>query len=511
MPKELEALKERIRNLFQPAVEANNTSYGNREGVKQKINKLIDIIVSGKTIELDNVAEEGELVFETDLHGDMGAFLNTLLKNGMVEYDTNNPTGIVFCDPQENKEYTLEELEAKKKISPSREFTDLMNRVQMLPAVEPTEKFKNYINCGDFVDRGKQSEQMIPLVMRLCKKFKDSFPNSEEGPIILRGNHEGFYADGDSRNALGNGGNFLLVAENSTDSENDEKFRTIASLTRKAIYDETLKLAHSVKNTLFSHTVITKNMVKNLAKNLSELSKDPGLANVPGIGEGVSVEETAETFRRLNDHIENDEEFKENDIKDLASALNNFNILRTKLVEYREKAKNKTPYLKGEENLIEMMNGSFLVGGDYLYYKDNITWERRNGTSRNDLIRDIKYVVGHDPVMAHESNLALNNKVLYADTVRSSGYNKDGKTEACYFHCEKSALGGSSFREENIHREEENKELGKPYGGFSFRNKGIYPEEKNKESKNSEVFENLSSEEEDIQQKKRNHKSRKSG
>ncbi|MDR1426075.1 MAG: metallophosphoesterase [Rickettsiales bacterium] len=442
-----ESIKTRVRDLFESAVEVNNEDSEDRKKVNEKIDTLTDIIISCQVIRPDGKAKENEFVFETDLHGDMRAFLDTLLKNGMVEYDSSNLTGIVFCDPNGDLEYTLEELEDKKKTLSIEAFTELMDRIQMLPAVVPTEKFKNYINCGDFLDRGEQSEQMIPLVTRLCKKFGEEFKNSEKGPTILMGNHEVFYVDRNENGAFENSGNFLLIATPTIyDTKTIEKFKTITSLTRKAVYDGTLKLASSKGNTLFSHTVVTKAMVKSLAENLSELSKDPNLAEVLDPKEVERAKETAETFEKLNNLIKEGKEFKEEDIKDLASALNNFNILRTRLVERREKfydePERSLPYLDGEKRLINIMSR----GG-----KGSLTWQRKNQTLESDLIKGIKYVVGHDAVSSKD---IFNSQVLYADTGRSSGYN-NGTTKASYFHCDESAFEGYFFKKEHIYQEKE--------------------------------------------------------
>ncbi|MDR1426077.1 MAG: metallophosphoesterase [Rickettsiales bacterium] len=440
VPESSEALKTRVRDIFQPAVEANNKGSEDRKKVNEKIDTLADIIFSGQTTEPDSKAQKNDFVFETDLHGDMKAFLDTLLKNGMVEYNPKNPTGIVFCDPQGNEEYTLGDLEAEKDKLSSEEFTELMDRIQMLPDVVPTEKFKNYINCGDFLDRGGQSEQMIPLVTRLCRKFKGQFPDSRM-PTFLTGNHEVFYVDSDKENAIENGGNFLLALD---EEQKNKKFKATASLVRKAVYDGTLKLASSKGNTLFSHTVVTKDMVKSLAENLSELSKDPGLAEALWPDAKKLVKKTAKIFRKLDKLIRDNKKFEEKEIRELVSALNNFNILRTKLVERREKfydeSKHLLPYLDGEMKLIDIMSR----GG-----RGSLTWQRRDYTRESDLISGIKYVVGHDAIEFNQKNLGFNNKVFYADTGRSSGYN-NGTTKASYFHCDRSAFEGSSFEEGDI-------------------------------------------------------------
>ncbi|GHU29957.1 hypothetical protein FACS1894152_8280 [Bacilli bacterium] len=84
-----------------------------RQKIKNKIRVLVEIIIGNIYIRpVENLEiDAGAIILETDLHGDMNAFLNTLFKNGMVELNGDNPTGIIFHDPNTGKTYTMEQLE----------------------------------------------------------------------------------------------------------------------------------------------------------------------------------------------------------------------------------------------------------------------------------------------------------------------------------------------------------------------------------------------------------------
>jgi hypothetical protein len=118
------------------------------------------------------------VIFETDLHGDLLVFLYTLLKNGMTEFDRNNKTRIIFYNSSEHKEYTLEKLENYRKDSSAVDVKN-KNRIlyaQILPDVIPTKIYGQYINCGDFVDRGEQTEQVAYMIPFLSRRYRKNFP-----------------------------------------------------------------------------------------------------------------------------------------------------------------------------------------------------------------------------------------------------------------------------------------------------------------------------------------------
>ncbi|GHU26907.1 hypothetical protein FACS1894152_2510 [Bacilli bacterium] len=354
----LDELKQRTLNLFGDSIEEavaleNNDDNRNRARgiIANNIGESLEVIASNlyiTPIEGSGI-ESGHIAVETDLHGDMNAFLNTLLKAGMVEFNKNNPTGVIFYDPQNKKSYTLEELEAEKTRigTEGQNFTELMNRIQIFPDIAPTPKYSQYVNCGDFLDRGKQSEQMIHLINYLGDQCDD---RCILRPKLIVGNHEGFYIDflKDKERfstMLENGAKTLFSYNIQRDKQTCikseglvfKKLKAMSDATRKAVEDGTLALAHNEGNTIFTHAVITRNMVRSLAERFEQLDKLYGKS-----GEGDKelkddVARLAVGFKYLYyEKIDKEIPFSEDDTTKLVEALNGFNRVRVKLIKRSE-------------------------------------------------------------------------------------------------------------------------------------------------------------------------------
>ncbi|MDR2777525.1 MAG: metallophosphoesterase, partial [Rickettsiales bacterium] len=225
----IETTTERVLSLFEEVVDsyANESAKSgsesltkeeignNRERIKERIRHLIRIVFACSDIEKPkDDLPKGTVIFETDLHGDLTAFLCTLLENGMVKFNEANPTGIILYDPIEKKEYKLDELENLKKTNKS-EFDNLIERIQILPDITPTETYSQYINCGDFVDRGEQSEQMAYMIPFLSIRYKGKF-NDKPLPKLIVGNHENFYLVRRYDVAFGNGADSMFSTNSNT-------------------------------------------------------------------------------------------------------------------------------------------------------------------------------------------------------------------------------------------------------------------------------------------------------
>ncbi|MDR2077596.1 MAG: hypothetical protein LBP39_01360, partial [Rickettsiales bacterium] len=149
-----------------------NPEYGEEynEQTKNKaidnLGETFDIIWGSSTIEPKKDIKDNEIFFETDLHGDMRAFLNTLCETGAVKYK-DGEDALIFYNPDvaagEEETYTLDKL-ANLKTTDAEKHIELMKKLQPLANVVPTAKYSQYVNCGDFMDRGKQSEQMIHMI-----------------------------------------------------------------------------------------------------------------------------------------------------------------------------------------------------------------------------------------------------------------------------------------------------------------------------------------------------------
>ncbi|MDR2077613.1 MAG: hypothetical protein LBP39_01445 [Rickettsiales bacterium] len=248
--------------------------------VKNNLKEIIDIVWSSRAIEPKKDIGDDEIFFEASIQGNMRAFLNTLCETGAVKYK-DGEDALFFYNPEkvegEQDRYTLGELENLRKNNVA-EHTKLMKKLQPLANVEPTERYSHYINCGDLMDRGKQSEQMIHMINYLGKLCKNK--DIEPAKLIM-GNHELSYLCNDDKSYGSyvdweNGGNCLYgnFKINGKKSIYFEKAKSLERAVQKAVASGALILAHSEGTTIFSHTVITKDMVNSLAEALRDLRQD---------------------------------------------------------------------------------------------------------------------------------------------------------------------------------------------------------------------------------------------
>ncbi|MDR2077741.1 MAG: metallophosphoesterase, partial [Rickettsiales bacterium] len=309
-------------------------SLNTKDTIENNLGETLDIIWSSRKIKpRDDIADD-DIFFETDLHGDMRAFLNTLCETGAVEYK-DDEEALIFYNPEvdvdwgEKETYTLNELEFLK-VSNFEEHRKLMRKLQPLANVVPTDSYSHYINCGDFMDRGKQSEQMIHLINYLSRQCEEE--DIEPAKLIM-GNHELFYLDSSSRSYLFNKGCCICGYLDTIEEESQmylEKTTSLEKAVQEAVANKALVLAHSEGATLFSHVVITKDMVYGLAKALKQLAKErEKLTNSEPTAD--EIYELADKFKELDTKIEDCEPFDENDAKDLADGLNEFLSMRPEI------------------------------------------------------------------------------------------------------------------------------------------------------------------------------------
>ncbi|MDR1494796.1 MAG: hypothetical protein LBI29_02025 [Rickettsiales bacterium] len=422
----------------------------NLEEVENRLRLLIYMIVGSLATkprkDLESDLSVNSVVVESDLHGDISAFFFTLLRNGMVEFNRSNPIGIIFLDPVEKKEYTLEKLEKRReefeRKFDGKEFASLMFHMQLLPDVIPTERYGRYINCGDFVDRGQQSEQMVFLIRRLYRLYSNLFGDYLI-PRILIGNHENFYIAHDIeysiRYAIANGANNTFsTGRNATEygvSKNCmAKFSAISGSIREAVKSGELCLVYSIGTTLFSHAVITRGMVTELGKYFGAMARalvdsptgwnDPNYVKLKERIQNLAVE-----LKKMTNLVLGERDLTEIEIGKLVLVLNEFNIIRVILVERHgiEVEKGQTVlFLPGEEEIIQIVQG---------LTRESITWIREEDLKMSDLIPGLKYIVGHDANRNNKqwpSTLRMECRISCIDSQRSLGYSEIG-TAANYF------------------------------------------------------------------------------
>ncbi|MDR2777374.1 MAG: hypothetical protein LBB24_01220, partial [Rickettsiales bacterium] len=455
----LEELEDRVLALYESTIEEcyagpRNEDKESWEEIEGRIRGVVRAIVGSRHIEQKGKLGPNDLVFETDLHGDLVAFLNTVLSTGLVKFNEDNPLGIVFYDPLTDQEYDLHTFE-KHVASLGRDRSiELMRRIQLLPDVAPTEDFGKYINCGDILDRGQQSEQLLYLIRRLCGGYSKKYPENS-APTIIIGNHEGLLIIPDYDNSLTvalisaggkNGANHIFSSikyiygyccDSDIKKQNCAlKFRDMGMAVRTAIDSGEFTLAHRVGKTIFTHAVITVGMIENLSKRFNTLAE--ALENASGWdsrGDQTlkkEIQVLAKNLDLLAKRVSYPRDLSESEIDNLVDTLNKFNVARAKLIERRGRIagveEETNPLLPGEYGIVKIMNQGI---------DDDITWLRKRFTSNSTkLPPGVKFVLGHDP--DPEEHRKWNpGMISYIDSYVSSGYN-EGTTRANYFVADRS-------------------------------------------------------------------------
>jgi hypothetical protein len=194
---------------------------------------------------------------------------------------------------------------------------------------------------------------------------------------------------------------------------NEQKFKQIKDPIVRALGSGLLSMAHNIGKTVFSHTIITREIVKSLSDIFNELGATIDSVKYSRYGEKTkkSIVKLRREFMHLKEKIDGGIEFAEADASELVRALNEFILFRLEigLLECES-------HLTGENRIIEIMMGRSGSRGKLLL-------QRRVETMEEDLIPGLKYIVGHDYDINHNYNLDFDGRVLYADSSRSHGYN----------------------------------------------------------------------------------------
>ncbi|MDR2077762.1 MAG: hypothetical protein LBP39_02225, partial [Rickettsiales bacterium] len=429
---------------------------GFTEKVENSLNKILYIIWSSRAIRPKNNIGDDEIFFETNLHGDMIAFLNTLCETGAVEYKAGEDA-LIFFDPETGAEekkytYTLDELD-KLREKDIAGHIELMKRLQPLANVEPTKIYSRYINCGGFVNRqGRQSEQMIHMIDYLDRRCKAN-ENEITPPKLIMGHQELFYLDGCSVGYSRGGGSCIYGLFSSIPKGSNvysEKTTSLERAVQKAVDRGILTLAHSEGRTIFSYRVITKHMVTALAQAMFGLAEERRklAADDPLTDE---IGQLAEKFVKLSDKIISNTPFDADDAKDLAKGLNEFLPMRPKIFKnFTKQDDGLHPKVgsstKAEELLFHLMstfNGTGMLTNSIVRVKEN------------DLIPGLKYIVGGDreiysgQVNDMRFSVGHSNRVILADCTRSCVFKcNNDVTKANYAIVQRyQTLFGEAFNE----------------------------------------------------------------
>ncbi|MDR2078024.1 MAG: hypothetical protein LBP39_03605, partial [Rickettsiales bacterium] len=236
------------RFLMYSTEEARKSGLNTDEMIKNNLSDILDIIWSNRIIEPRNDIGDDKIFFETDLQGDMRAFLNTLCETGAVKYK-DGEEALIFYNPEvvngEQETYTLSKLEAlknNKDIKIKWKHMDLMKKLQPLPNVEPTNRYSQYVNCGNFMNWGKQSEQMIHMINYLNGQCKGDIKPAK----LIMGSQELFYLDGCSDAYVWAGGICMYGCLNAISNKSaiySEKIKSLEKAVKKAVASGTRALA----------------------------------------------------------------------------------------------------------------------------------------------------------------------------------------------------------------------------------------------------------------------------
>ncbi|MDR2077457.1 MAG: hypothetical protein LBP39_00650 [Rickettsiales bacterium] len=307
-----------VRFTQSPTSDQRSRILNSKDIAVSSLGETLDIIWSSRAIEPRKDIEDDDIFFETDLHGDMRAFLSTLCENGAVKYK-DGEDALIFYNPDkvgdEQDKYTLGELEALKNSNETKfkeEHEKLMRKLQPLANVEPTERYSRYINCGDFMDRGNQSEQMIHMVNYLYRQCKEQ---KKEPAKLIMGNHELFYLDGYAMGYVADGkcifGHLRSISKQSDIFK--EKATSLEKAVKEAVASGALTLAYGQGTTLFSHGVITKKMKDDLEITLSRLERDMKSAECRE--RNAEIDRLQTVWTRLNKKYTNKQTKKEEALK----------------------------------------------------------------------------------------------------------------------------------------------------------------------------------------------------
>jgi hypothetical protein len=280
---------------------------------------------------------------------------------------------------------------------------------------------------------------MLPQLLFLNRKCRE---NEIEPAKLLIGNHELLYGDryiinlvraknGFSPNQhiienLGNCvfGDFSQLRNNRNCAGFlellEEKANFTEEIAREAIANGTLSLAHSQGTTIFAHTVVTKNIVYDIAESVEifyeeTLQKLKTASNKEKTGEFAEKLNSLKTeFAALREKIEQGQVFDENDAKRLVDALNGFSSLRAAIVS-KKKLNGDLTLSAGEYKVLLIVSG---------FNPNGLTSNRLGELRKSDLIPGLNYVVGHDPSSKHanmEPSEKLDRKVMPIDSGRFFG------------------------------------------------------------------------------------------
>ena len=343
--------------------------------------------------ELPQVNTNKDLYFSTDHHGDLVAFLFSLLNSGVANYKENENSIIYFNT--KNKEIIKGSI---------MDYKENMRSIIPIPNLEINKEFNGKFICGgDLIDRGNQSDICICLMYYLLNQD----PGAEKIEYVI-GNHEGMVID-DNMYALKDydAPLFRKVGD----------YSFIKEMLLDLIEKEKLKFCVSFGNTIFSHTIFERIYLKKALEiiDCGKTFTSNKYYFLDYTEKQYFSEESKILAKNLKSKIyRKKEKLNEEDISILSKLINDL---------FKKKCLNNNKVLIKKFGIDISFDGIFLDNS----LQDGLLWSREFSISIPGQINGLSQVVGHTPVKDFEDDkLALpllENNIIFADVVQSIGYN----------------------------------------------------------------------------------------
>lgn len=280
--------------------------------------------------------DENENIYSiTDIHGDLTAFLFSLLKSKVVKYKENRPS-IIYFDLKENiivsdvEEYIQNTCNEVKSLIP-------------IPNLEINPSFGGKFICtGDLLDRGLHTDSCFCLIYYLLNQ--DTHNKIE----FVIGNHED------------------LILRNIRKLYNGNNFNLIRNSLFNLVRNNKIKFCSYSNKTIFSHTIFEKDYV---VEGLYEIMGSKNLS-----------ENTKIKADSLVGKIENNIELGRNDVQNLSELLNL--LFKNKIISFEQ---NKEQSIC-DSIFIKKING----------IPEGLLWSLNFGSGQN--ILGLYQVVGHEQI-----------------------------------------------------------------------------------------------------------------
>ncbi len=289
----------------------------NNEGIKEigcfksleevRESLMITMYISSNLKEIQNSGDfydrsvqesKDKEIHVSDTHADLLAFLGPGIKSGAFIFKKNEDP-FVFYNTKTKKMISVDDIETDVNTDNS------IKNIICLPNVEINKDFKGkIIYAGDFIDRGKQSEESFYLVYNLLNQ--NHYVNDEEEKVIFQtGNHEISLSQGKLSNKTKIGYDTFLYNREEK-KLNNEKYEILSNDCLELIKENKLQHYYLLEKgaIISSHSICREEDVELIYnksndiidalkdnKTFIEIFKDEELKNKIFSGEELSVEE----------------------------------------------------------------------------------------------------------------------------------------------------------------------------------------------------------------------------